>query len=287
MANSFGGPWTAKKLELLEAYLHFYATALKNQNFTLHYVDAFAGTGAVSPRRLEGDEFLIPPEDLEGSVSRALAVEPGFHYYHFNDLDQQHSAKLRELEALHPGRNIHIYQQDANDFVREICSRLKSRDRAVMFLDPFSSELEWATLEVVAASGKVDLWLLFPFLTLLRITPRDGGKIRDEWRNAANRLLGTDDWEQWLYQPEEQNPTPDLFAEESSCRGSERSRADDVAKSITRRLQDIFPYVAEPVHLRNRGRPLFLFYFAVSNPNPAAQGLAKRVVDDIRRKNAK
>lgn len=49
MRHEFGGIWTRKKLMVLEAYLKFYVTALKNQGFTVHYVDAFAGTGSHNP----------------------------------------------------------------------------------------------------------------------------------------------------------------------------------------------------------------------------------------------
>ena len=43
----FGGPWTEQKLGILRAYLDAYTTALKNQPFTLIYVDGFAGAGLV------------------------------------------------------------------------------------------------------------------------------------------------------------------------------------------------------------------------------------------------
>ncbi|MDE0205517.1 MAG: three-Cys-motif partner protein TcmP [Candidatus Tectomicrobia bacterium] len=39
----FGGPWTQEKLDILRRYLDAYTTALKNQPFTLTYIDAFAG----------------------------------------------------------------------------------------------------------------------------------------------------------------------------------------------------------------------------------------------------
>ena len=47
-------------MQVLEAYLQFYVTALKNQPFELHYADAFAGTGSHSPATLEDQDMLIP-----------------------------------------------------------------------------------------------------------------------------------------------------------------------------------------------------------------------------------
>jgi hypothetical protein len=40
-----GGLHTQEKLEVLRAYLQFYAQALKKQRFSLLYIDAFAGSG--------------------------------------------------------------------------------------------------------------------------------------------------------------------------------------------------------------------------------------------------
>lgn len=45
--QSFGGPWTLLKLDVLEKYLHFFVHSMKNQKFKLCYIDAFAGSGDV------------------------------------------------------------------------------------------------------------------------------------------------------------------------------------------------------------------------------------------------
>src|SRR5690606_28307083 len=95
MTHQFGGLWTRKKLEMLEQYLTFYTQALKNQPFTLHYVDAFAGTGSHVPVVEDSQPMLVPYEDFKGSVLTALEVNPGFHRYHFNDLNPDH---INELE---------------------------------------------------------------------------------------------------------------------------------------------------------------------------------------------
>ena len=73
MEHRFGGLWTREKLAVLEKYLQFYAKALQSQPFTLHYVDAFAGTGSQDPKLVDAQEVMIPFEDLKGSVTTALA----------------------------------------------------------------------------------------------------------------------------------------------------------------------------------------------------------------------
>lgn len=57
--HEYGGQWTRLKLDILKDYLQFYTTALKGQPFTLHYVDAFAGTGKQDLKLLGENSLLI------------------------------------------------------------------------------------------------------------------------------------------------------------------------------------------------------------------------------------
>lgn len=280
MKHRFGGIWTREKLQVLDAYLRFYTTALKNQVFTLRYIDAFAGTGSHVPANDAEQPMLVPFEDFKGSVLTALDVEPGFDRYHFNDLNKKHVKELRRIQQEYLHKTIDISEQDANSFVAGLCSQLKPNDRAVLFLDPYSTQLDWSTLQQVKQSEKVDLWLLFPISVILRMTPRDGDKLRPEWRDTLNRLLGTDEWEQSLYKEEEGPPMDDLFGEDSSLR-TRRLNTRELEHWVTLRLRRLFPFVADPLPLSNQGRPLFLFYFAVSNPDRKAWGLAQRAANHI------
>lgn len=282
MKNQFGGLWTREKLNILEKYLGFYTKAMKNQPFTLHYVDAFAGTGKQDLRVSGTQGDFLPEEDFNGSVRIALESEPGFHKYHFNDLNSDHTAEIRRIaESDYSSKSVSISEMDANQFVPEFCSSLKYNDRAVLLLDPFSTQLNWDTVKHVAQSRKIDLWLLFPISVILRMTPREGVKIKPEWQETLNRLLGTADWESALYRPREKPPIEDLFGYDSKDELTERINVDELQTWVTHRLRSIYKYVAEPKLLTNNGRPLFLFYFAVSNPSPAAWGLADKVIRSI------
>lgn len=281
MKHQFGGLWTRKKLAVLEDYLRFYTMALKKQPFTLLYADAYAGTGSHVPVDDEAQTLLVPYEDFKGSVLTALGIEPGFHQYHFNELNPDHVAELEKIRLHHPQKTIHIYPQDANQFVPEFCQKLGWNDRAVLLLDPYSTQLEWETLGHVAKSGKVDLWLLFPISVILRMTPTDGARVRPEWRDKLNRLLGTNDWETALYKSEDLPPIADLFGDADPVPAAQRVNTTELECWVTARLKEQFPYVAKPVLLRNNGRPLFLFYFAVSNGRPAAWALAEKAASHI------
>lgn len=285
MAHKFGGVWTQKKIEVLEQYLGFYVQALKKQNFKLHYADAFAGTGSHNPSGDDEQELLIPHEDLKGSVLTALSVSPSFDYYHFNDLNPEHVAELTRIKENYPNLNIDITQSDANEFAPKFCNKLTAKDRAVLFLDPYSTQLDWDTLRYIAKCEKVDLWLLFPLSVILRLTPKDGYKVQPGWKNTLDRLLGTDTWEKALYKPIERPPIEDLFSDHLANENQhERINIKELERWVTKRLREEYSWVAEPVYLRNNGKPLFLFYFAVSNNSPKAIGLAQKVASQIIKK---
>lgn len=154
----------------------------------------------------------------------------------------------------------------------------------MLLLDPYSTQLDWHTLTHVAASRKVDLWVLFPLSDIVRMTPRDAARARPEWKKTLDRLLGTSDWEGALYKPVARTLTADLFGD-SDPEAAERLNIGELEAWVTGRFQSIFPYVAPPVPLKNRGRTLFLFYFTVANDKEAACGLAKRAVTHIITKN--
>lgn len=280
--HEYGGHWTRLKLAILKDYLQFYTTALKGQPFTLHYVDAFAGTGKQDLKLLGASSGMIPDEDLKGSVSHALETEPGFHYYHFNDLNSEHCAVLEELKAAYPDKNVAITRKDANTFVQHFCEKLRRNDRAVIFLDPYGAKVDWDTLVRVTETEKVDLWLLFPLSALLRMTPTDGSRVRPEWKNRISRLLGTKEWMDALYKPKELPPTPDLFGDPAAADQLERLNVEELELFVTTKLKKIFADVMHPVTLRSNGSPLFSFYFAVSNPR--AVTLARKVAESILKK---
>ena len=281
MAHRFGGAWTREKLSILRNYLGFYSTALKNQPFNLLYVDAFAGTGKQNPKLDDAQGDFLAEEDFDGSVAVALEVEPGFDRYYFNDLNAERVRALEEIRDKHPAKDIRVSRQNANEFIPAFCADLSSRDRAVMFIDPYSTELDWETLRHVANTEKVDLWLLFPISALLRMTPTEGHSIRPEWSKTITRLLGNDGWQEALYKPKPLPPMDDMFRDDNAGDQYNRLNVEELTDWVTKRLEELFSHVARPVRLDNNGRPLFLFYFAVSNPSERAWRLADKVVSAI------
>lgn len=165
-AHRFGGDWTSSKLEILGEYLKSYTTALKNQPFRTGYIDAFAGTGY---RALADDtsvDLVFPDlaEDapqalLDGSARIALKTEPRFDKYIFIE---QKAERCTALEALKNefqvlAADIDVRRGDANVEIKELCGKDWSSRRAVLFLDPYGAQVEWTTIEAIAATKAIDL----------------------------------------------------------------------------------------------------------------------------------
>ena len=144
----FGGPWTPEKLGILRRYLDSYTTALKNQPFHLIYVDAFAGTGTYA----DAEDSYADFQDLKkGSAS--IAVEIGdkpFDQLIFVEKDAQSVNSLRNLQTQYPNRTIEITQGDTNDEIPNFCNKMKNLDRAIVFLDPYATQVSWSTVEKIA-----------------------------------------------------------------------------------------------------------------------------------------
>jgi len=149
-----------------------------------------------------------------------------------------------------------------------------SKNRAVLFLDPYATQVKWATLQAIANTKAIDLWYLFPFSATQRMLPKDG--VLESWRSKRNDLFGDSEWENRLYKLDQR---PTLFGDAQNIIKGVNTK--ELAKYICERLESIFPFVANNPRLlyNKKNSPLFLFCFAVSNPSDKAKKLAKRVAE--------
>lgn len=270
--QQFGGDWTIEKLDILTSYLDAYLTALKNRKFKKIYVDAFAGTGTIVTK--DGSR------QIAGSARLALLAQNHFDQYYFIEKDKNKATELAAMvKAEFPtlARQVYIKCGDANTELQGICNGIDWRySRALLFLDPYATEVSWATLEMVAQTGSFDVWYLFPFSALNRMLRKDGN-MDQSWIDCINRLLGDNGWANEFY---EQDPQMNFFETE---RVIKTATTEDIQAYILKRLQTIFPAVARNprVFHNERNSPLFLFCFAVSSSSKAAQGLALRIAEHI------
>jgi three-Cys-motif partner protein len=278
---AFGGDWTTTKLDLVADYLASYTTALKNTPFKKAYIDAFAGDGYRTEREGESSsqaplfEDLAKPDAqalLDGSAVRALKIEPPFDRYVFIERSPARCKRLEALKSEFPGlaRAMEIRQGDANEEIQALCRKNWRSHRAVLFLDPYGMQVEWKTIEAVAKTKAIDLWVLFPLgIGVNRLLKKSGG-IPDLWSKRLNLLLGTADWYSEFYQVEK---TTDLFGRPEDR--VVKATMDTIGRYFVQRLTTVFAGVADnPKVLRNSANcPLYLLCFAVGNPNGAKPAL--------------
>jgi len=293
--HRFGGDWTRAKLDVIARYLAGYTTALKDKPsnaapFVKGYIDAFAGTGYRDARRDDGggstsQALLLPdladvaPQALlDGSARLALKTQPRFDRYVFIERSPERCVQLALLKQEFPdlAADIQIRQGDANAEIQQLCAKDWSAHRAVLFLDPYGMQVDWTTVEAIAHTKAIDLWILFPLGIGVNRLLTKSGDIPDSWRHRLNVLLGTEAWYDEFYRSER---TLTLFgeAEERVVKAS----TETIGRYFNNRLKSIFAGVAtEPKVLRNSGNsPLYLLCFAAGNLRGAP--IALRIAEHL------
>ena len=271
MTNSFGGKWTTEKLEILSDYLNFYVTALKKQSFDKIYIDAFAGTGVLE-RKDTG-------EIISGSTKISLDIKEKFDKYIFIENNKKSVEELKK----HISKNyekmiskINIIKNDANTALIDICKNYNfQKTRCVLFLDPFAMSVNWNTLKIISETKAIDVWYLFPIGATNRLLQKNK-TIDIKWKEKLNSIFGENSWEKELYKTSTQ----------LSLFGDSFYEKEDFLKLreyIIQRLKTVFPYVSDKSKIlyNKNNSPLFLFCFAVSNPNSRAWRLAQKVANYI------
>ena len=205
----------------------------------------------------------------------ALNIEPPFTQYIFIDQSITHAGKLRDLKSEFPKRNIQIRQADANVELRKLATSTNwRRTRAAIFIDPYGMQVDWHTLETLAATKSCDIALLFPTGSINRMLSRNA-EIPVEWSNRIDRHLGKCDWRAAAYAPEEKF---DLFSAPTTIE-KKSINANGLKNFVFKRLQNIFPFVYEnPYELRNsKDSVLYHLFIMCANPEPKAIALATRI----------
>ena len=229
----------------------------------------------------EGDliEEAMPErvEQRRGSAKIAIDVSPRFDRLIFIDSKPTHCEQLRELAKQHQDREIVVVESDANHAIQSAIKwDGRKRVRAVLFLDPYGMDVEWATLEAIAATKAIDVWFLFSLSGLYRQATHRSSDIDASKSAAITRILGTNAWEHELYSDLGQ---ADLFGGEDKQR---TANVKGLERYVKARLETIFPKVFEPMALPVEQKPQrFSLFLCISNSEPQALGLATRIANHI------
>lgn len=291
--HTFGGTWTEEKLACLSKYLAAYRTIFtaheKARHFRTWYVDAFAGTGTRSEPGLPADDqqlfdevYFETTEYRAGSARIALDLRSPFDKYLFVEESRDRVNTLRATIAkdfTHLEARCELRQGDANTVLKTWCrERDWRKERAVVFLDPYGMQVEWSTIEALAATAAVDLWYLFPLgVGVARLLTHDGN-IAPTWQARLELLFGTNEWKSRFYKTMK---TQDLFGDVETVERD--ASVGKIASFIHERLEGCFAAVAKGLILRNtKASPLYLLCFAASNKRgaPTALRIAQSILND-------
>jgi three-Cys-motif partner protein len=255
------GYWTQAKLRVLADYLDAFVVAASRPSERV-YLDAFAGEGT-GLDRLTGEEF-------KGSARVALeANEPGFTRFRFFEKGRRATELESRLRADYPGRDIVVYEGDCNETIPRALHELKSLRWAptFAFVDPDGMELAWGTLLALAAhkgeyrgatsekpSFKVELWMLFPSVGLMRTLALDEAKLRPRDEERATRLFGDRSWRP-------------IYEQRLNERITGADAREEYVNLMRWRLERILGYRwTHPLEIKDtRGLPLYHMIFATDN----------------------
>ena len=215
-------------------------------------------------------------EVLKGSPAIAMdIVDKPFDRFIFIENKPEHVTSLEMLQHNNADRDIRIINHDANVALPGICRGLRDLDRAVVFLDPYATEVSWPTIETIANTGKIDCWVLFPLMAISRLMPIH----REPDVVLADRLDGIfggrEYWHEF-YAPTKQSSFWSEGNEQERKPGSEQ-----IAEAYRERLKSVFTQVAPTrrVLKNSQNSDLFDLFFAASNPRGAP--IAVEIADYI------
>lgn len=152
------GSWGDEKYKLLGGYSEIFTSGMKNLWDNLVYIDLFAGAGYA---QIKGTNKIRMSSSLI-----ALSVNHKFDKYIFCEENEDCFNALKSRVARHfPDANVEFIKGDSNTNIEKIIEAIPkhSRDEKVLrfcFVDPFSLNLKFATIERLSSVGKIDFLIL-------------------------------------------------------------------------------------------------------------------------------
>ena len=253
------GPWSEDKLQLLKKYLGAYSAIMQGQRWCrngYHYIDAFAGTGR---SRARDEERYI-----DGSPRVALTIEHPFHSYTFIEKTPWRAQRLRELEDEFPRRDIRVREGDCNRIITaEITPSIRYErfNRGLIFLDPFGMGTQWSTIEQIAETRALEIFMNFPVMALNRtVLPNDPNALTEAQVERMNLFWGSTEWRGDIYEE-----VQTLFGlVEMKIR---RTTGRRLGRLFKKRLEEVFPCVTDPLVMTNsKNAPLYCLILAGHKP---------------------
>ena len=232
------GPWSRDKLHFLSYFAEMFSTGMKNRWPTRAYVDLFAGPG------LDWDKTT--GEEFDGSPMLALGCRTPFTHLYFNDYNREYVDALKQRqESRFPEQNVAYYTLDCNEAAGVIARELPSRALVFCFVDPWTYEVTFDSLEALCEHRSIDLIVTFHSTAIKRNAHQDIA--------AVDKFLGDAAWRDEYF-----------AAEGDPSRPRTHVLIEKFTASLRERLK--FTHFGEPEVIRNtHGAPIFYLLFASRN----------------------
>jgi len=290
--ESWGGPWTEKKLLAFENYVKAYLTIMKKNPFwETIYFDGFAGSGDKGREKNPLYHTLNFTEEEEhtykGAAERVSKLDEPyrFNFYYFIEKDNKAITQLKEkIEKLNKGKKgIQEYRAgDCNGELLKLAEALHKtkspaskakKYSALIFLDPFGMQVDWDAIARLADT-KSDVWILLPTAVIVNRLLDRKGELKSIKKLESFFGLKEEEIKLHFYIITGQK---DLFDLEIENIKKIAEPIEKIAELYIEKLKTIWKFVTEkPLRLDNRnGGPLFHFVFASNNEN------ARKIANDI------
>jgi three-Cys-motif partner protein len=250
--------WTEEKLMILETYLAAFAAACKKAG-GWYGLDLFAGPGLnwSETRGCERDGSpLIALEAKSPKASKVIAAE-----------SSGNSFQALQARTERYGERIHLFRGDANEIIAEMLAAIPPAAPAFAFLDPEGSELEWGTVEAVAAHKrgrsptKIEQLILFATDTgFMRLAPGHP--------DLVTRIFGDESWRKTY----ERRQAGDLSADDA------RSEYVRLYAGGLKRLG--YKVVLDRQIVKSSGQPMYFLIFATDHD--AGERIMNHCFDHVR-----
>jgi three-Cys-motif partner protein len=257
-----------------------------------HYIDAFAGPGLHEIRKektdrrqaaqqalLDVSSFGNEQEEqqlfLAGSPRVALDLQFPFDNYIFVERSSERIGSLGQLKAWYGAtRHIHIRQEDCTKYLHDKIATNPKLDwkvnRAIVFLDPFGMQVRWHTIEALANTKAIEIFLNFPVgMAIQRLLLRQPERFTDAQRRRLDDYFGSPDWMSVLYKRHKT-----LFGDEAQQKVDESGIA--LLNWYRGRLRNVFAHVSRAALIRNT-RGGHLYYLLLASHNRTGV----KIADDI------
>ncbi|MCF6197238.1 MAG: hypothetical protein L3J50_11115, partial [Emcibacter sp.] len=141
-------------------------------------------------------------------------------------------------------------------------------------LDPFGSQVEWKTIEVIASTQALDLWYLFPAGAGVFRQISNDGTIDPTHEPSITRLFGTEEWKTAFLKPSRQG---DFFDQPVAY--EKVVTPESAALFMIERMKGIFKggVLDIMIPLGKHAYKSYYLLFAWGNPSQKAKALANKL----------